>query len=169
VLDFARLEAGRVRVELEPVLLADVIGDLAPLVEPQAAKKNIELSLLPPPEALRVRADRQRLQQVLVNLVGNAIKFTPDGGSVRVGALHDDGRVRIQVRDTGPGIPADRLQAIFEPFVQVEDGLTRTQPGAGLGLAISRDLARAMKGDLSVQSQVGGGSTFILDLPVADE
>jgi len=169
VLDFARLEAGRVRVELEPVLLADVIGDLAPLVEPQAAKKNIELSLLPPPEALRVRADRQRLQQVLVNLVGNAIKFTPDGGSVRVGALHDDGRARIQVRDTGPGIPADRLQAIFEPFVQVEDGLTRTQPGAGLGLAISRDLARAMKGDLSVQSQVGGGSTFILDLPVADE
>ena len=168
VLDFARLEAGRVRVELEPVLLADVLADLAPLVEPQAAKKNIELSLLPPPDTLRVRADRQRLQQVLVNLVGNAIKFTPDGGSVRVGALHDDERATIQVRDTGPGIPADRLQAIFEPFVQVEDGLTRTQPGAGLGLAISRDLARAMKGDLSVESELGGGSTFILDLPVVE-
>lgn len=167
VLDFARLEAGRVRVDLEPVLLADVIADLTPLVEPQAANKNIELALMPPPDSLRVLADRQRLQQVLVNLVGNAIKFTPNGGSVRVGALHADERVTIQVRDTGPGIPSDRLQAIFEPFVQVEAGLTRTQPGAGLGLAISRDLARAMKGELSVESEFGNGSTFSLELPVA--
>ena len=83
----------------------------------------------------------------------------------------DGGGAGPAARPSDPGFanPADRLQAIFEPFVQVEDGLTRTQPGAGLGLAISRDLARAMKGDLSVQSQVGGGSTFILDLPVADE
>jgi signal transduction histidine kinase/CHASE3 domain sensor protein len=169
VLDFARLEAGRVRVELAPVALADVIADLAPLVEPQAAKKNIELSLLPPPESLRVMADRQRLQQVLVNLVGNAIKFTPDGGSVRVGALRDGTSAAIRVRDTGPGIPPDRLQAIFEPFVQVEDGLTRTQPGAGLGLAISRDLARAMHGELSVESALGEGSTFILTLPIVDD
>jgi signal transduction histidine kinase len=165
ILDFARLEAGRVRVKLEPVRVLDVISDLAPLVEPQATAKKIELSLLPPQESLRVSADRQRLQQILVNLVGNAIKFTPELGTIRVGARAVDEKVVIQVQDTGVGIPADRLQSIFEPFVQVDAGLTRTVAGAGLGLAISRDLARAMGGDLTVESELGKGSTFSVTLP----
>lgn len=165
ILDFARLEAGRVRVKLEPVRLVDVINDLGPLVEPQAAAKKIELALLPPPDSLRVVADRQRLEQILVNLVGNAIKFTPESGVIRVGALDANGNAVIQVRDTGVGIPADRLDAIFEPFVQVDAALTRTATGAGLGLAISRDLARAMGGDLTAESELGKGSTFSVILP----
>jgi signal transduction histidine kinase len=167
ILDFARLEAGRVRIEPKPVPVADVLADLGPLVEPQAAKKNIELSLLPPAPSLAVMADRQRLQQILVNLVGNAVKFTPENGTIRVGAQKDGTMASVFIQDTGMGIPADRLQAIFEPFVQVEDSLTRTASGAGLGLAISRDLARAMGGDLQVLSELGKGSTFTLVLPLA--
>jgi signal transduction histidine kinase/CHASE3 domain sensor protein len=168
ILDFARLEAGRVRVEVKPLAVAEVIADLAPLVEPQAAKKNVELSLLPPAAGLTVMADRHRLQQILVNLVGNAIKFTPENGTIRVAAQRDGTTASIFIQDTGKGIPADRLQAIFEPFVQVEDSLTRTASGAGLGLAISRDLARAMGGDLQVTSELGKGSTFTVVLPLAD-
>jgi signal transduction histidine kinase len=167
ILDFARLEAGRVRVDVKPVALAEVISDLAPLVEAQAVKKNVELSLLPPAAGLMVMADKQRLQQILVNLVGNAIKFTPEHGMIRVGAEKNGTAASVAIQDTGRGIPQDRLQAIFEPFVQVEDSLTRTAAGAGLGLAISRDLARAMGGDLKVDSELGKGSTFTVVLPLA--
>ena len=169
ILDFARLEAGRVRIEPKPVPLDEVIADLAPLVEPQAAKKNVELALLPPMPGLVVMADRQRLQQILVNLVGNAIKFTPEFGTIRVGAQKDTTHANVGIQDTGMGIPADRLQSSFEPFVQVEDSLTRTAAGAGLGLAISRDLARAMGGDLTVDSELGKGSTFTIVLPLASQ
>ena len=169
ILDFARLEAGRVRVERESVRVADVIGDLQPLVEPQAVEKAVQLTLERPDPELRVVADRQRLCQVLVNLVGNAIKFTPAGGRIRVAAMPHPRFVTIQVRDTGTGIPANRLAAIFEPFVQVDTALTRTQSGAGLGLSISRDLARAMGGDVTVDSEIGRGSTFSVVLPVASD
>jgi len=167
ILDFARLEAGRVRIEAKPVQVADVFADLGPLVEAQASKKRVELALLPPSAELTVLADRQRLQQILVNLVGNAIKFTPENGLIRVGAQRDGTTAAVFIRDTGMGIPSDRLQAIFDPFVQVEDSLTRTATGAGLGLAISRDLARAMGGDLKVESTLGNGSTFTVVLPLA--
>jgi signal transduction histidine kinase len=167
ILDFARLEAGRVRIEAKPVQVADVLADLGPLVEAQASKKRVELALLPPSAELTVLADRQRLQQILVNLVGNAIKFTPENGLIRVGAQRDGTTAAVFIRDTGMGIPSDRLQAIFDPFVQVEDSLTRTATGAGLGLAISRDLARAMGGDLKVESTLGNGSTFTVVLPLA--
>jgi signal transduction histidine kinase len=166
ILDFARLEAGRVRMAPERVRVVDIINDLAPLIEPQASAKQIELALLPPDDSLAVFADAHRLRQILVNIVGNAIKFTPEMGSIRVGALRDGESAVITVRDTGLGIPADRLKAIFEPFVQVEDGLTRTASGAGLGLAISRDLAKAMGGDISVESTLGQGSTFSVRLPL---
>jgi signal transduction histidine kinase/CHASE3 domain sensor protein len=167
ILDFARLEAGRVRIESKPVPVDEVIADLAPLVEPQAVKKNVELSLLPPAPGLVVLADRQRLQQILVNLVGNAIKFTPANGMIRVGAQKNGTTASVFIQDSGVGIPEDRLQSIFEPFVQVEDSLTRTATGAGLGLAISRDLARAMGGDLKVESKLGKGSTFTVVMPLA--
>jgi signal transduction histidine kinase len=112
------------------------------------------------------------LQQILLNLISNAIKFTPNGGEIRVDCVDcsDDGRgarVQIDVRDTGPGIPADKLERIFEPFVQLDSKHTRAHEGAGLGLAISRDLARAMGGDLTVRSGLGVGTTFSLTLPRA--
>jgi len=164
ILDFARLEAGRVRINLEPVPISHVFVDLAPIVEPQAAAKRIALTFVPPPAHIGVTADRHRLRQILINLVGNAIKFTPEGGTVRIEAARDDTRATIRVSDTGVGIPPDRLQSIFEPFVQVDSEFTRTASGAGLGLAISRDLARMMGGDLTVESGLGRGSTFSVTL-----
>src|SRR5689334_3187012 len=168
ILDFARLEAGRVRVLLEAVRAAEIIEDLVPLVEPQATLKQISITTQVA-DGLVVAVDRQRMRQIMLNLVGNAIKFTNPGGAVRVVARPDANRVRFEVQDNGLGIPADRLKEIFEPFVQVDDALTRTAAGAGLGLAISRDLARAMGGELSVQSEPGKGSVFSVSFPaVAD-
>jgi signal transduction histidine kinase len=115
--------------------------------------------------AVTVRADRDRLEQVVLNLLGNAVKFTEPGGSIVLEWSAEGGRVAIRVRDTGRGIPAEKLPLVFEPFVQVDPTLTRSSEGTGLGLAISRDLARAMAGDLSAQSRVGEGSTFTLTLP----
>jgi signal transduction histidine kinase/CHASE3 domain sensor protein len=167
ILDFARLEAGRVRIKLDAVPVSDVFAELTPIVEPQAASKRIVLAMEAPSDGMKVTADKHRLQQILINLVGNAIKFTPEGGTVRVDVSGDDGHAVIRVRDTGVGIPADRLDSVFEPFVQVDAELTRTASGAGLGLAISRDLARMMGGDLTVTSTVGKGSTFAVSLPTA--
>jgi signal transduction histidine kinase len=169
ILDFARLEAGRVRISLGSVVVAEVFDDLAPILEPEAEAKRITLEVAAPPKQVAARADRHRLQQILINLVGNAIKFTPEGGRIMVDAFDDDARVLIRVADSGLGIPADRLQSIFEPFVQVDSELTRRASGAGLGLAISRDLARMMGGELTVQSEIGKGSMFSVSLPVADE
>ena len=113
----------------------------------------------------RVLADKGRLQQVLVNLLANAVKFTPQGGTITVSTATGAEAVRVSVADTGIGIPADRLESIFEPFVQLGRNLSSRHEGTGLGLAISRDLARAMGGDLSAESAAGGGSTFTLTLP----
>jgi signal transduction histidine kinase len=112
-----------------------------------------------------VRADRDKVQQILLNLVTNAIKFTPAGGVIVVECCERDGCALIHIRDSGIGIAPDRLQAIFEPFYQGERTLSRPADGVGLGLAISRDLARGMGGDLSVASVLGEGSVFTLSLP----
>jgi signal transduction histidine kinase len=111
------------------------------------------------------RADREKLQQVVLNLLGNAIKFTPERGRVELACEGDDRWVRVTVRDTGIGVPAERLATIFDPFVQGDRALNRPTEGVGLGLAISRDLARGMGGELAVESAVGAGSTFTLTLP----
>ena len=117
---------------------------------------------------MRVRADRERLQQILLNLLGNAIKFTPRGGRITVACERTGERTLVRVRDTGRGIPAEHLARIFEPFVQVERHRNEpSQQGVGLGLAISRDLARAMDGELSAESTVGVGSVFTIALPSA--
>jgi signal transduction histidine kinase len=168
ILDFARLEAGRVRINLESVEISQVFADVAPIVAPPADAKRVALELAPVSDHVRATADRHRLEQILINVIGNAIKFTPDGGTVRVECVRDDARVTVRVRDTGVGIPADRLQSIFDPFVQVDSEFTRTASGAGLGLSISRDLARMMGGELTVESTLGIGSTFSLSLPAAD-
>jgi signal transduction histidine kinase len=112
-----------------------------------------------------VRADADKVRQILVNLMSNAIKYTSAGGSVDVACEGDSKHVRILVRDTGIGIPREKLQVVFEPFVQLDRSLTSTKEGSGLGLAISRDLARAMGGDLIAESSVGRGSIFVLTLP----
>jgi signal transduction histidine kinase len=116
---------------------------------------------------LHVHADAEKVRQVLVNLLANAVKFTPPGGRVWLGAEALGRTVAIRVRDTGVGIPPDRLAAVFDPFVQAHRSLSKPVEGRGLGLSISRDLARGMGGELTVDSVPGVGSTFTLTLPAA--
>ncbi|MGQ0713426.1 MAG: sensor histidine kinase [Gemmatimonadaceae bacterium] len=112
--------------------------------------------------------DRLKIEQSVLNLVGNAVKFTPSGGRVTVSSGASSDRAFVTVEDTGPGIPAEKLREIFEPFVQLGRSLSSGHEGVGLGLAISRDLARAMGGDVTVDSTYGQGATFTLALPRAD-
>jgi PAS domain S-box-containing protein len=170
VLSFARLESGRVTFALEPVDVAQLLAEVEPLVAPQVAAKAQTYVSTPPERPMQVLADAERVSQILLNLASNAIKFTPVGGRIALDATPVDGgaRIAIAVRDTGQGIPADRLDSVFDPFVQVDATLTREHGGTGLGLAISRELARGMGGDLTAESVVGRGSTFTLVLPRAE-
>ena len=164
VLNFARLEAGRVQISIEDVPINATFADLEATIEPQMALKGLTYRFDRCEPELVVRADREKMEQVLLNLLSNAVKFTDRGGSIRMFCDADDETVRINVSDTGRGIPPEKLEHIFEPFVQVNPKLTGETEGIGLGLAISRDLARAMGGELSVQSRVEEGSTFTLEL-----
>jgi PAS domain S-box-containing protein len=167
ILNFVRIEVGRVHYHLADVELGPLIADVAPLIEPQLMTKALHFETHRPESPVTVRADADKLRQVLLNLLSNAIKFTPTGGAITVDIAqqpHLADRVFLRVTDTGPGIPRDKLELIFEPFVRVETSLTRTTEGAGLGLAISRDLARGMGGDLRARSVEGKGSTFTLTL-----
>jgi signal transduction histidine kinase len=167
VLNLARIEARRVEYRLERVVVADLVESVVPLVEPQMAGRSLRLEVSVP-GGLAAHADREKTEQVLLNLLSNAIKFTPAGGCIRIDARPDataSDRLAISVQDTGIGIPPEKLAAVFEPFVQVDARRTRTHEGTGLGLTISRDLARGMGGDLTAESTVGEGSTFRLALP----
>ena len=167
VLDFARIEAGRVEYHLAPVAIAGLLSELEDFVRPQLRDRTLEFHCDQPDDSVVVLADPDKARQILLNLLSNAVKFTPAKGRIDVNCDQQDGRVLIHVRDTGVGIAPDRVESVFEPFVQVHRSLTEPTGGVGLGLAISRDLARNMKGDLRVVSSVGEGSTFTLDLPAA--
>ncbi|MFL5579829.1 MAG: sensor histidine kinase [Gemmatimonadaceae bacterium] len=167
VLNFAKLEAGRVDFSITTVAMREVLLGVEALVLPQLAAKGLRYADAGECRDIAVRADEEKARQVLINLLSNAIKFTPPGGEIRLECAVDGEWVRTTVTDTGAGVPADRLEAIFEPFVQVDRGLTSRQEGTGLGLAISRDLARRMGGELTARSTVGRGSDFVLTLPRA--
>ena len=168
LLDFARVDARRVELRITPLPVRDIRLAVDPVCRPQIDSKQLNYAWHSSDDHLIVRADREKVRQIVVNLVSNACKFTPRGGGIDVGCVRSDRAVELRVRDTGPGIPVHKLDAIFEPFVQLDNGLTRSQTGTGLGLAISRELARAMGGDLTVSSAVGQGSTFTLVLPRGD-
>ena len=165
MLNYSRIEAGEVSYERAPVSMHDVVERVIAMVAPQAARKGLQLDHGPCAPDVVAQADALKAEQVLLNLVSNAVKFTPEAGRIDVTCGWRDGEATIEVRDTGPGIPAEMLEAIFDPFVQLGRTLTSTQEGAGLGLAISRDLARAMGGDVTVESTLGAGSSFTLQLP----
>jgi signal transduction histidine kinase len=164
ILNFARLDAGHVEYRVADVPVSVLVGDLESLIRPQLASKQLEFACDAVADDVIARADPEKVRQVLLNLLANAVKFTAPGGRVRVTCDHDTSRVHIRVADTGIGIPPDRRGAIFEPFVQLHRTLAQPAEGTGLGLAISRDLARGMHGDLSVESEPGIGSTFTLTL-----
>jgi PAS domain S-box-containing protein len=166
VLNFAKIEAGQVQYEVDDVPLDAVLSAVEALVEPQLHARQLRYRYRGGDPRVTVRADRERMEQVVLNLLSNAIKFTEPGGEVELSWDTAGGTAGIHVRDTGRGIPVDKLEEIFEPFVQVDPALTRSAEGTGLGLAISRDLARAMKGDLTARSVESEGSTFTLTLPV---
>ena len=165
ILDFARIDAGRVQFNVRDVLVDDVLASVEALARPLLHGRPLVFSCARCPTQIAVRADRDKLCQVLLNLAGNAIKYTPDGGEVSVLVDADDHSVRVRVEDTGPGIPTDQIGRIFEPFVQGERSLNRPDEGVGLGLAISRELVTGMGGALSVTSEIGRGSTFVVSLP----
>jgi signal transduction histidine kinase/ActR/RegA family two-component response regulator len=166
VLDIARIEAGKLSISLEPVLAQDVLGAALDLVRPHAAARRVSLPE-PAPGDRYVKADRQRLQQVLLNLLSNAIKYNRDGGRVRVSCDETAaGSVRIAVSDTGAGITPELLGRLFTPFERLgadQGGIE----GTGLGLALSKRLVEAMGGTLTVMSTPGEGSTFTVELPSA--
>jgi len=164
ILNFSRLEAGAVTYEIGSVPLGTVLEAATSMISLQAAAKQITLTLEPCPPTMRALADDSKLEQVLLNLLSNAVKFTQRGGHVSIRCEAADDHVLTRVQDDGPGIPADRLADIFEPFVQLDRALGNPREGVGLGLAISRDLARGMQGDLTVESIPGKGSTFTVSL-----
>lgn len=168
ILDFAKLEAGRMEFLAEDLPVEALVTPVEELILPQAQARGVVYRRAPGPAALKVRADPERAQQILLNLLTNAVKFTEPGGEITLAWAERDGQVALQVRDTGVGISPDELDAVFEPFTQADGNLTRRQEGTGLGLSISRELARGMNGDLTAESQPGVGSTFTVLLPQPD-
>jgi len=167
VLNYARLEAGAVEYDVRPVDVRGAVAGVESFILPQVRAKGLRFTVNACPSALAVRADAEKLGQILLNLLSNAVKFTEPGGEITIACEAADGHVRILVRDTGRGIPEEHLSRIFEPFVQIGRTLNSPVEGTGLGLAISRDLARGMGGDLAAESVHGEGSTFTLTLPAA--
>jgi signal transduction histidine kinase len=165
VLNYTRVEGGALSYEIGDVPLAGVIASAEAMLRPQLRARNLSFTVLPVDPALTARADAEKLRQVLLNLLSNAVKFTGEGGAIELECVPTDGQVAVHVRDTGVGIAPDRLESVFEPFVQVGRALNNPVEGAGLGLAISRDLARGMGGDLVAESTPGVGSTFTVLLP----
>ncbi|MDQ6690804.1 MAG: ATP-binding protein [Gemmatimonadota bacterium] len=178
ILDLAKVEAGRLQVSSEPASAEATVTAAIALIQPQAAARGLELTIIPTPSPAPIyRGDDERVRQILVNLLSNAVKFTSPGGIITVEIEQSrapDPATRLQpsrsyvcfrVSDTGAGIPEEKLLSIFDPFVQAESGHSRSREGSGLGLTISRRLARLMGGDLTVKSKVGDGSTFSLWLP----
>jgi signal transduction histidine kinase len=166
LLDYSRLEAGRSALRIEEVDVAEAINSVVAEFQREAKEKNIELNVEVAPELGRVRTDRRKLRQVITCLVSNALKFTA-AGRVSVNAAPDKtGRWYIEVTDTGIGISSDALKYIFDGFRQVDDRLTRSYNGVGLGLAITRKIVELLGGEISVESRQDEGSRFRINWPL---
>jgi signal transduction histidine kinase len=166
ILNFTRLEATELKYDIIDVPLRALIGDLEAVVSSLASAKSLVYLCDPPPGNTYARTDPDKLRQILINLLSNAVKFTPDGGRIRLSCTFRGESVSIHVEDNGPGIPSNKQALVFEPFVQLDRGLTRTNEGTGLGLAISRGLARGMGGDIGLRSEVDVGSVFTVTIPI---
>ena len=166
ILDFAKLEGGPIELSMAEIPIEETLRGAEALVAPQFAKKGVRYAHRPGDAELSVFADREKVQQIVVNLLANAVKFTSAGGVVELDWRVEDETLLVRVRDTGVGVPEDKIEQIFEPFVQLRAPGSVPTGGTGLGLAISRDLARAMGGDVTASSTVGIGSVFALTLPL---
>jgi signal transduction histidine kinase len=166
ILSYARIEAGREQVRIEEFGLAALLEQAAAIVRPLAEKKALTFTLAGHGSRAVMRSDPQKVRQIIINLLANAVKFTATG-SVRLGAIVTDDRVAFEVADTGPGIEREHLERVFDAFWQVDQRMTRRAGGTGLGLSVARQLARLLGGNVSVRSTIGEGSVFIVDLPLA--
>ncbi|HEU5184847.1 MAG TPA: ATP-binding protein [Gemmatimonadaceae bacterium] len=169
ILNFVRVGTGAQSYTVSEFNACDVLTHAIELIEPLVGQRGLIFDGIAGDVRVIARADRDKVTQILVNLLSNAIKFTAPGGHIGVECAASGDKAILRVRDTGIGIPADRLDAVFEPFVQLKDGFSDRSSGVGLGLAISRDLARAMEGDLTVESSEGQGTRFTLTLPGGSE
>jgi signal transduction histidine kinase/CheY-like chemotaxis protein len=167
LLDLSRLEAGRMDLRLGPVNLAEAVESSVEAVTGFANEQGVAIALAPAGEAIVVHAMRDRLEQVIVNLLANAVKFSARGKRVTVRWWSDGEGAVVEVQDQGPGIAPEHLEAIFEPFRQLDSSTTREHGGVGLGLAISQNIMRALGGKLRAESEVGAGSRFFVRLPLA--
>jgi signal transduction histidine kinase len=170
LIDIASIESGRMQLAIGPVVAEDAIREAAATIRPLAGEKGIALEVAAPPtrpdgRPIRLAADRGRLREILLNVLSNAVKFTPSGGAVEVRLSLDAGHARIAIRDSGRGIAVEDHERIFEKFERIAGPAT---PGTGLGLSISRELAHHHGGDLTVESTLGLGSTFTVTIPLAD-
>ena len=169
ILTFVRVGSGRVAYAVSDVKACDAITRAVELIEPLIAQRGLVFDGVSGDSSIVARADPEKVTQILMNLLSNAIKFTPPGGHISGDCAALDHTVTLRISDTGIGIPKEKLEAIFEPFVQLKEGLADREGGVGLGLSISRELARAMNGDLTVESLEGKWARFTLSLPRASE
>jgi signal transduction histidine kinase len=165
VLSFAQTEAGRLSFSLQPVQVASTLDSVKSIVAAEAARKQISLRVAECDPEVKVKADADKLRQVLLNLITNAMKFTSAGGEIAVAALPDHHSVRIAVQDSGIGISPEHIDKVFDPFFQVDQGGTRRYPGVGLGLSIVRDAVIAMGGQVGIESKLGQGTIAYITLP----
>jgi PAS domain S-box-containing protein len=167
VLNFAKVDAGQTEYRMTAVPVDEALRDTESMIAPQILAKGLRYSYKGGDKTFSVLADPEKLQQIVLNLLSNAVKFTDAGGTITLSSKPSGNCIDISVADTGAGISAEKLERIFDPFVQAERRLNQPVQGVGLGLAISRDLAKAMGGEITVESEVGKGSTFTLSLPLA--
>ncbi len=167
VLNFAKVDAGQAEYHITAVPVDEALHDTESMIAPQILAKGLRYSYKGAGKTAAVLADPEKMQQIVLNLLTNAVKFTESGGSIALSSEANGKCIDIRVADTGPGISAEKLKKIFDPFVQAERRLNQPVQGVGLGLAISQDLARAMDGQVTVESVLGEGSTFTLTLPRA--
>ena len=169
ILNFARVGSSSVSYAVSDVNGCDALRHAVDLIEPLIAQQGLVFDGIFGDSNVVARADPEKVTQILVNLLSNAIKFTPAGGHIRADGAAVDDTVTLSISDTGLGIAPEKLETIFDPFVQLKEGLADREGGIGLGLSISRDLARGMSGDLTVKSTEGKGTRFTLSLPRASE
>jgi signal transduction histidine kinase len=162
LMDISEAETGVMTLQREPVVVGELLADVADLYSELAEEKNLTLRIVEPPP-LTIRVDHVRMRQALANLLDNAVKYTPAGGAVELSAEETGGRVRIHVRDTGPGIPPQDLDRIWDRLYRGDS--SRSARGLGLGLSLVRAITRAHGGEASVISEPGRGAEFLVELP----
>ncbi|MFA4875574.1 MAG: PAS domain-containing sensor histidine kinase, partial [bacterium] len=167
VLDFAKLETGRMELIFEDTNMNELMIDVEKLMKPAVEAKNLSLALDLPPDVCMIQCDADRIRQTVINLIDNAIKHTDEGGKIRLGLVRSDGGVRVEVEDTGRGIAQEDMPKLFEPFRQLQTKGVRPAHGSGLGLSICKQVVDMHGGRIEVQSELGKGSLFAIILPAA--